>query len=500
MTRYCVPATCLLLLVYLLPGAASAAVSPEQLRNLNFSLYPAPCPANDLTLRDLQGRAINLGALRGKVVILNFWRVDCAPCAIEKPILERTHQRFANRGLAIVSANLFDNEERIRSYAAGCGVTFTIAYDPEKRLTIRQQTLSSGMPTTFVVNSNSEAIYEVAAVPTTYVVDRNGRIVGNSLGMINWEDPPFVQLLESLLGPPLQAVAQNQPPAPALTQNRQPGPQKDSGNESSLTGDAQPAPRAPVRFAFGESGWRREPAQNTGQSRPEVPPAPSAGARLVTAQPVPTTPTNPRADAPPPERTFNPPPFTSPVERGNLGVGAARSQPRSLAQPAAPVNPVGAAPAAPPVSLPTQPGPTGGGFAPGRSGASGSLPPALPYKPAGQPQAAKAPPTPEANATENGYTWARIPGDQGARPPSQGIPSQYGAPARRLPAAAPVMGSNSIGESILESFGPRRQETMPVATAPRQRAPESAGSSLLGGIGEWVGGLRDALGGAIPGR
>ncbi|MEW6114887.1 MAG: redoxin domain-containing protein, partial [Thermodesulfobacteriota bacterium] len=312
MTRCYLPATSLLLLIFLLLGAASAAVSPEQLRSLNFNLYQSPCPANEMMLRDLQGRAVNLAALRGKVVILNFWRVDCPPCAIEKPILERIHRRFANRGLVIVSANLFDNESQIRSYVANCGVTFTIAHDPEKRLSIRQQTLASGMPTTFVVNSNSEAIYEVAAVPTTYVIDRNGRIVGNSLGMINWEDPPFAQLLDSLLGPPVQTAAQNQPPAPTLSQNRQPGPQNDSSSEAPQTAGAQPPPRAPVRFAFGDSGWRREPAQNTGQSGPLGNSASPAAPRPATIQPIAQAsqpgappPTNPRAEAPSSARTFN---------------------------------------------------------------------------------------------------------------------------------------------------------------------------------------------------
>jgi thiol-disulfide isomerase/thioredoxin len=506
MTRSYLPATCLLLLLFLLPGAASAAVSPEQLRSLNFNLYPCPCPANEMMLRDLQGRAVNLGALRGKVVILNFWRVDCPPCAIEKPILERIHRRFANRGLVILSANLFDDESQIRSYVANCGVTFTIAHDPEKRLSIRQQTLASGMPTTFVVNSNSEAIYEVAAVPTTYVIDRNGRIVGNSLGMINWEDPPFAQLLDSLLGPSAQTVAQNQPPAPTLSQNRQPGPQNDSRDEAPQTTGAQPPPRAPVRFAFGDSGWRREPAQNTGQGGPTNIPSPPAATGPIRAQtiaqanpPVAPIPTNPRAEAPSSARTFNPSPSTVPADRGNPGASAVRPQPRTPAQPAPAVTPLGTPPVARPSPPPVQPTPVGGGLVAEQSGTSGSLPPALPYNPAGQPQTSRARP-PEVNPTENGYTWARIPGDQSARPPGREISPQYEGAARRLPAAAPVMGTNAIGESILESFGPRRQEPPPAPIPQQSRAQQSPGSSILGSIGEWVGGLKDALGGAIPGR
>jgi thiol-disulfide isomerase/thioredoxin len=95
MLRYQPVAIFLLLLIYLVPAADAAAGLPDQLRDLNFNLYSAPCPANDMTLRDLKGREITLAAQRGKVVILNFWKIDCPPCSVEKPILEKIYRKYA---------------------------------------------------------------------------------------------------------------------------------------------------------------------------------------------------------------------------------------------------------------------------------------------------------------------------------------------------------------------------------------------------------------------
>ena len=194
-------------------ASGDAARLPEGLPNLlkthNFNLYPTSCPANNMVLQDVKGRTVDLNALKGKVVILNFWKIDCQPCTVEKPILERLHRRYADRGLEIVAVNLFDEHGRVESYVRRGGFGFRFCSDPQGRFSVRKQSFGGGMPTTFVVNEKSEAIYEVPGVPTSYLIDRKGQVIGNAVGMVNWEERPFVDLLESLLGPPRRMVAQS---------------------------------------------------------------------------------------------------------------------------------------------------------------------------------------------------------------------------------------------------------------------------------------------------
>jgi thiol-disulfide isomerase/thioredoxin len=190
----------LTLAVAILPLTVSAANLSERLLSNNFNLYSAPFPAGNMLLQDFKGRPVNLSSLKGKVVILNFWKIDCAPCSVEKPILERVYRKYSARGLDIVSVNLFDDHEKLRSYVSKTGFSFTLAYDPAGRLSIRSQKSARGAKTNFIVNDRSEAIYEVPGVPTTYLIDRNGKVLGSSAGLINWEEEPFDELLDSALG------------------------------------------------------------------------------------------------------------------------------------------------------------------------------------------------------------------------------------------------------------------------------------------------------------
>ncbi len=124
-------------------GVSEAAL-PDQLKALNLSLYPAPCPANDMALQDLNGRQITLSSLRGKVVLLNFWKIDCPPCSMEKPILERIFRKYAARGLEVMAVNLVDEASQQQAYCQANGFTFKFAFDPDNLLSLRQQVLGSG--------------------------------------------------------------------------------------------------------------------------------------------------------------------------------------------------------------------------------------------------------------------------------------------------------------------------------------------------------------------
>ena len=113
MLRYQSVAIFLVIILHIFPGANATANLPDQLKCCNCNLYQTPYPANDMALQDLKGRQVNLAALRGKVVLLNFWKIDCPPCSMEKPILERIYRKYSHRGLEIVAVNLVDGHDKI---------------------------------------------------------------------------------------------------------------------------------------------------------------------------------------------------------------------------------------------------------------------------------------------------------------------------------------------------------------------------------------------------
>jgi hypothetical protein len=141
---------------------------------------------------------------------------------------------------------------------------------------VRQQALRSGTPATFVVNSNSEAIYEMPGVPTTYVINRQGQVVGNAVGLINWEQGPLAEFLESLLGPTPTVVAQN-PPAYS-------GAARQGSDQASSLETPDPARRQAQRVL---QVAQAEPApSSTSQDAPSLP----FGGLLGSQQPVTSNP------------------------------------------------------------------------------------------------------------------------------------------------------------------------------------------------------------------
>jgi thiol-disulfide isomerase/thioredoxin len=506
MLRYQSVAISLLLVIHLFPGTDSAASLPDQLRDHNFNLYSAPCPANDMTLRDLKGREITLAAQRGKVVILNFWKIDCPPCSVEKPILEKIYRKYASRGLEIVAVNLVDSQDRILPYVQQGGYSFTFAFDPSNRFSVRQQALRSGTPATFVVNSNSEAIYEMPGVPTTYVINRQGQVVGNGVGLINWEQGPLTELLESLLGPTPTAVAQN---PMAYSGAAQQGSDRASGLETLVPARGQRQRVLQVAQAQPASSSTRQDApplpfggllgsQQPVTSNPPVSPRPPASPGAVQA------PTMPQAYEAPatvvrPQKKPEPARTIKPSERTPMPYNPAPPRVSGPPTKAATTNatrskksPTVAAPAVPPASQPFA------STAPSTAQPATSmpyLPPASPYTPSGS----QGRPT-NVIPDDSGTVTARIPSNA----PVPGF-DRFGVtgrpPSTSLPPAQPLGTKNPIDGFILDSFG---RPGMQVQGPKPSRTSDTPASSIFGQIGQDVqdlgAGIKDTFSRIVPGK
>ncbi len=520
----------LLALVGLVPVLCSAAVPVNRLRALNFNLYQTPCPANNMTLQDLSGCGVDLNSLKGKVVLLNFWRIDCPPCRMEKPILERINRKCRDRGLEIVCVNLFDPAPRIRDYVNHGNYSFTFAHDPAGRLSLRQHRSAAGAPTNFVVNGRSEAIYEIRGVPTTYVIDRSGKIVGHQAGMINWEHPVFASFLESLLGPATVSTARTQPP-PARTHV----PEASLASTHSPSTERQGRPETLGREFDAPPPATEEPriAAPTPRQKPEprrlsfgavkAPLAPPGAVEEQSASHIEApTPTASRP-APKPQtratvaqrQTENQKPARNRDRSQELSSrGRPARQPMRTAQASPPAREVG--PALPPAR------PSARGVAPppttrSRSSVSATRPPSLPPLPAAMPYgdtAARRPtqtqPTSRPPASrdviplepdDNGYVTARIPGAARAPQEQAGQAPQPVTPVRQQ--AQRTSGPNPIGGFIMEAFKPAPLSVERVGppqrpTSARPAARRGDDSSLFGRIGDFVGGVKEAVSDFIP--
>ena len=123
--------------------------------------------APDFTLRDLSGKSVRLAALRGHIVLLNFWSSTCPPCLSEMPALERAYRHIVPSHRAPVILGIEGTPEdaaTVAAFARRVGVTYPLLLDSWLQVTL--------------------ADYHVGALPTSVVVDTRGRVREVHLGAL----------------------------------------------------------------------------------------------------------------------------------------------------------------------------------------------------------------------------------------------------------------------------------------------------------------------------
>ncbi|MBI5879288.1 MAG: TlpA family protein disulfide reductase [Chloroflexi bacterium] len=98
----------------------------------------------------LSGEVFDLQALRGQVVVLNFWATWCAPCRAEMPAMQSVYERRKGDGLALVGVNQMEDPGTIAPFLAQYQLTFPVALDPTGDWSQRYRVL--GLPTTYFIN------------------------------------------------------------------------------------------------------------------------------------------------------------------------------------------------------------------------------------------------------------------------------------------------------------------------------------------------------------
>lgn len=126
--------------------------------------------APKVTFTSLTGEKINLQALRGKVVMVNFWATTCPFCVHEMPQMMETYRQFQPQGLQFVAVAMsYDRPDYVVNYATTRQLPFPVALDTQGEL--------------------AHAFGDVNATPTTFLIDKSGRIIARYQG-----EPDFAAL------------------------------------------------------------------------------------------------------------------------------------------------------------------------------------------------------------------------------------------------------------------------------------------------------------------
>ena len=124
-----------------------------------------PSAASDFTLPNLAGGESALSDYYGSWVVLTFFATWCGPCRSELPTLERLHQERAARGIVVLGVSVDDDRGPLDPFVRQLGLTFPILWDQAKQV---------------------GRTYRASSIPTSYLVDPEGRLVGVSRGARDW--------------------------------------------------------------------------------------------------------------------------------------------------------------------------------------------------------------------------------------------------------------------------------------------------------------------------
>jgi thiol-disulfide isomerase/thioredoxin len=123
-------------------------------------------PVPDLSGRTIDDKQLSVSSFKGKVVVLNVWGSWCAPCRAEAPNFEKVYQDLGPKGVQFVGINVADPKvESAVAFEKQFGVTYPSLYDPSSKLMLRFR----------------KGTLNPQAIPSTLVVDRDGKIAARSL-------------------------------------------------------------------------------------------------------------------------------------------------------------------------------------------------------------------------------------------------------------------------------------------------------------------------------
>ena len=137
--------------------------------------------APDFKLKTVDNRTIRLSDYRGKIVFLNFWATWCPPCRMELPSMEKLSERLKGQPFIILAVNVDEgNPENVRGFVREMDLTFPVLID----------------------DGSAAARYRVNAIPTTFIIKKDGVIYSIINGARPWNEQSYVDAIDKLVAGP----------------------------------------------------------------------------------------------------------------------------------------------------------------------------------------------------------------------------------------------------------------------------------------------------------
>ena len=137
----------------------------------------APAPGFALS-RVGAAQAVSLEALRGRVVLVNFWATWCKPCEEEMPSLQRLYEQLAGEPFELLAVSVDSERAPIEAFQSRLGLSFPLLHDPDRAVA---------------------AAWQASRFPESFLVDADGTVVERYTGPRTWDADAYVERIRSLV-------------------------------------------------------------------------------------------------------------------------------------------------------------------------------------------------------------------------------------------------------------------------------------------------------------
>lgn len=134
--------------------------------------------APDFTLKAMSGKNLKLAEQRGQIIVLNFWASWCGPCRKEMPVLQKFYEKYQDLGVSVWGVNVEQENQAGRDFLADLNLSFPILFDDSNTIS---------------------ADYQVEAMPTTVILDRNGVIRYTFKGYRDGYEKKYAKAIKTLI-------------------------------------------------------------------------------------------------------------------------------------------------------------------------------------------------------------------------------------------------------------------------------------------------------------